>query len=119
MSLKRGLSLLALLVMMIVMPGMALAYEFEYFHNCPTCGFRGNILDGEEPTCTHSGFAKYRCLNCGSYDIKLKALGHDWREWRTVRHKTCTTDGLRRRAAAERRRKRSSVPATTGADGRC
>ena len=39
MSLKRGLSLLALLVMMIALPGMALAYEFAYFHKCPTCGF--------------------------------------------------------------------------------
>lgn len=45
--------------------------------------------------CEHDGYTRYTCANCGdSYDENvIKALGHAWGDWKTVKEATTSAAG--------------------------
>ena len=68
----------------------------------PSLGGHDYVLTEDvHPTCTNDGHKVYTCSHCGeSYTEEgedLKALGHSWTEWQTVKEPNCVENGYQER----------------------
>ena len=69
--------------------GFIVEYDYDCNHNW--------VLDSKQnPTCTSSGTAYYKCSICGtSKEEPLDSLGHSWDGGKVTKTATCTADGTK------------------------
>ncbi|MCR5457492.1 MAG: hypothetical protein K6F14_05410 [Clostridiales bacterium] len=64
-------------------------------------GHKYELTEDIHPTCTEDGHKVYTCSQCGdSYTEEgedLKALGHSWSEWQTIKEPNCVDNGYQER----------------------
>ena len=64
-------------------------------------GHKYELTEDVHPTCTTDGYRVYTCSQCGdSYREEgddLKALGHSWSDWQTVKEPNCKENGYQER----------------------
>lgn len=84
---------------------------------CKTCG--KTIKTGHElplaQTCTTDGKEERTCAKCSEKEERtLKAIGHEWGEWKITLAQTCTTDGKEERTCAKCSKKEERTLKATG-----
>lgn len=88
---KRFLSMMILLVMLLSVAAPAMAVKEEF---CATYGHKWERIGKSAPTCTENGSVLKKCKICGEVEkTTTKKLGHDYKVQKVTVQATCTTKG--------------------------
>ena len=72
------------------------------FLSCEKCDHNFEIIETKEPTCTKSGYQKFKCSLCDKEKTEpILSDGHTYSEYVIIEEGNCKIDGLKQRECSK------------------